>query len=127
MWAYLIIFPSPLFYQDLSFFKSREDFPVQKLIPHAQRLTCLKKLIQFCIGTLQHRSPYPLTAIQSTLTKPTKPFILGYSVIAIVLLSSVPRQSLVICLLSNTTGFLKARGKGIDGGIVEGVQSLPAP
>ena len=34
MWAHLIIFPSPLFYQDLSFLKGSKDFSIQKLIPH---------------------------------------------------------------------------------------------
>ena len=33
MRPYLIIIFPPLLYQDLGFFKSREDFPVQKLIP----------------------------------------------------------------------------------------------
>ena len=41
---------------------------------------------------------YPLTATHPTLPKPIKPFILGYSVIAIVLLSSVPGKAcLYVC------------------------------
>jgi len=34
MWLYLIIFASPLFYQDLSFLKGSKGFPAQELIPH---------------------------------------------------------------------------------------------
>jgi hypothetical protein len=61
---------------------------------------------------------YPLTATHPTLPKPTKPFILGYSVIAIVLHFSA-RQSLFSCLLCNTASLSKARGKGIDWGMAE--------
>ena len=33
MRTHLIILPSPLLYQDLSFFQSREYFPIRKLVP----------------------------------------------------------------------------------------------
>jgi len=81
-------------------------------------LTCLKKPIQLCIGTLHHRSQYPLPATHSTLPKPTKPFISGYSVIAIVLHFSA-WQSLFSCLLNSIISLTKARGKGIDGGMAK--------
>jgi len=62
--------------------------------------------------TLQHQSQYPLTATHPTLTKSTKPFILGYSVIAIVLFCSVPGKAcLAVCsvtLLASSK--LEARG-----------------
>ena len=63
-----------------------------------QGLTCLKKLIQLCIETFQHRSQYPVVATHSILTKPTKPFILAYSVIAIMLHFSAPgKANLSVC------------------------------
>ncbi|GAH35114.1 unnamed protein product, partial [marine sediment metagenome] len=48
---------------------------------------------------------YPLPATHLTPPKPTKPFILGYSVIAIVLHFSA-WQSLFSCLCSNTASLL---------------------
>jgi hypothetical protein len=55
-------------------------------------------LVQSYIETLQHRSQYPLTATHPTPPKPTKPFVLGYSVIAVVLLFSVPGKAcLAVC------------------------------
>ena len=66
----------------LAFCQDHLSLNCRNHIPHAQGLTCLKKLIQLCIETLQHRSQYPVVVTPSILTKPIKPFILGYSVIA---------------------------------------------
>ena len=47
---------------------------------------------------LPHRSQYPVVATHPTLPKPTKPFVLGYFVIAIVLHLSVPGKAcLAVC------------------------------
>ena len=56
------------------------------------------KLVQSHIEPLHHRSQYPLTTAHSTLPKPTKPFVLGCTVIAIVLHFSVPGKAfLAVC------------------------------
>ncbi len=52
-----------------------------------------KRESSYNVGTLQHRSQYPVVAAHSMLTKSTKPFVLGYSVIANMLLSSVPGKA----------------------------------
>ena len=84
------------------------------------------------MGTLQHRSQYPVAATHPTLTKSTKPFILAYTVIVIVLLSSVPGKAyLSICsitLLASPKLEARAlieellkeynRGKKLQGGVV---------
>jgi hypothetical protein len=84
-------------------------------------LTSLKELIQSCIETLQHRLQYPLTVTHPILPKPTKPFILAYSVIAIGLHFSVPGKAYLSVCSSSIIGFSKARGKSIDRGIAERV------
>jgi len=70
-------------------------------------VTYLKKLAQSYIETLQYRSQYSLPATHPTLTKSTKPFILGYSVIAIVLHFSVPGKAcLSVCSVTLLTYLL---------------------
>jgi len=50
------------------------------------------------VETLQSRLQYPVVAAHPTLPKPTKPFILGYSVIAIMLhFSAQGKAYLSVC------------------------------
>jgi len=52
----------------------------------------------YTVETLHHRSQYPVVATHPTLSKSTKPFILGYSVFVIVLHFSAPGKAcLSVC------------------------------
>ena len=53
------------------------------------------------------------------LTKSTKPFILGYSVIANMLLSSAPGKAYLSVCSVTLQAYPTARGKSIDRGIAE--------
>ena len=60
-----------------------------------------------------------MPATHSILTKSTKPFILHYSVIAIVLHFSVSGKACLMLAAVGIISFPKARGKGIDRGMTE--------
>ena len=79
------------------------------------RIDLPQKLAQPYIGTLQHRLQYPLTATHSTPPKSTEPLILGYSVIAIVLLSSaLGKACLSVCPVALLV-FSKLEARGLIG------------